>query len=62
MSTINKKLEDMSRNRSFLISKVGKIVRLLLLSQAAIAKNNSIFFAFKHAKTYLNYGKQPTAH
>ena len=34
MSTIIKKLQDMSRNRSLFISQVGKIVRLLLLSQA----------------------------
>ena len=40
MSTIIKKLQDMSRNRSLFISEVGKIVRLLLLSQPTNAKRD----------------------
>ena len=41
----------MSRNRSLLISEVGKIVRLLLLSQATNAKTDGIFSALKCVKT-----------
>ena len=44
----------MSRNRSLLISEVGKIVRLLLLSQVANAKIDGIIFALKRVKTYLS--------
>ena len=44
MSTIIKKLQDMSQNRSFLIS---KIVRLLLLSQVTNAESEAIFSALK---------------
>ena len=51
MSTIIKKSQDMSRNRSFLISEVGKIVRLLLLSQATNAESDGIFSALKRVKT-----------
>ena len=40
MSTIIKKLQDMSRNRSLFISEAGKIVRLLLLSQATNAESD----------------------
>ena len=40
----------MSRNRSLLISEVGEIVRLLLLSQATNAETDGIFFALKHVK------------
>ena len=40
MSTITKKLQDMSRNRSLFISEAGKIVRLLLLSQATNAESD----------------------
>ena len=40
MSTIIKKLQDMSRNRSLFISEVGKIVRLFLLSQPTNAKRD----------------------
>ena len=50
MSTIIKKLQDMSRNRSFLIS---KIVRLLLLSQVTNAESEAIFSALKPVITYL---------
>ena len=46
--------KNMSRNRSLLISKVGKIVRLLLLSQATNAKTDGIFFALNRVKTYLS--------
>ena len=53
MSTIIKKSQDMSRNRSFLISEVRKIVRLLLLLQGTNAKRDSIIFALKRVKTYL---------
>ena len=53
MSTIIKKLQDMSRNRSFLISEVGKILVLLLLSQATDAESDGIFSALKLEKTYL---------
>ena len=52
MSTIVKKVE-MSRNRSLLISEVGKIVRLVLLSQATNAESDGIFSALKRIKTYL---------
>ena len=52
MSTIIKKLQDVTRNRSFLISEVGKIVRLLLLSKATNAKSEGIFSALKRVKTY----------
>ena len=53
MSTIIKKLQDMSRNRRFLISEVKKIVRLLLLSQATNAESEGIFSTLKRVKTYL---------
>ena len=53
LSTIIKKLQDMSGNRSFLISEVGKVVRLLLLSQGTNAESDGIFFALKRVKTYL---------
>ena len=43
----------MLRNRSLFISEVGKIVRLLLLSQATIPKSDGIFSALKRIKTYL---------
>ena len=51
MSTIIKKLRNMSRNRSLFISEVGKIVRLLLLSQATNAESDGIFSALKRVKT-----------
>ena len=51
MSTITKK--DISRNRSLFISKVRKIFRLLLVSQATNAESDDI--------PQVNYGKQPTA-
>ena len=52
----------MSQNRSFLISEVGNIVRLLLLSQATNAESD-IFSALKRVKNIpqTNYKKQPTA-
>ena len=53
MSTIIKELQDMSQNRSFLRSEVGKIVRLFLLSQATNAESDDIFFALKRVNTYL---------
>ena len=53
MSTIIKKLQDLSRNRRFLISEVKKIVRLLLLSQATNAESEGIFSTLKRVKTYL---------
>ena len=43
----------MSRNKSFLISEVGKTVRLLLLSQATYGESDGIFSALKRVKTYL---------
>ena len=52
MSTIIKKLQNMSRNRSLFIIEAGKIVRLLLLSQAANAESDGIFSALKRVKTY----------
>ena len=53
MSTIIKKLQDMSRNRSLFISDVGKVVRLLLFSQARNAESGGVFSALKRVKTYL---------
>ena len=50
MSAIIKKSQDMSRNRSFLIIEVGKIVRFLLLLQGTNAENGSINFALKRVK------------
>ena len=47
MSTIIKKLQDMSQNRSFLIS---KIVKLLLLSQVTNAESEAIFSVLKPEK------------
>ena len=43
----------MSRNRSLFISDVGKIVRLLLFSQATNIKSSGVFSALKCVKTYL---------
>ena len=51
MSTIIKILQDVPPNRSFLISEVGNIVRLLLLSQATNGESNDIFSALKRVKT-----------
>ena len=56
-----KELKNTSRSRSLLISEVGKILKLLLLSQATNAESDGIFSALKDVKTYLNYGKQLTA-
>ena len=53
MRTIIKKLRDMSRNRSLFISELGKLVRLLLLSEATNAEGDGIFSALKHIKIYL---------
>ena len=53
MSTIIEKSHDMSRNRSFLISEVGKIVSLLLPLQDSNAESDSIIFALKRVKTCL---------
>ena len=53
ISTIIKKLQDMSRHRHFLITKVENIVRLLLLSQATSTESEGIFSALKHKKAYL---------
>ena len=53
MSNIIKKLQDMSRNRSLFISEVGKIGKLLLLSQATNATSDGVFSALKLMKTYL---------
>ena len=53
MSTAFKKLQDMSQNRSLFISEAGKIVRLLLLSQATNAESDSIFSALKRVKADL---------
>ena len=53
MSTVIKKLQVLSRNRSLFISEVGKIVRLLLLSQATSVENDGIFSALKRVKIYL---------
>ena len=55
MSTIIKKLQDMPRNRDLFISEVGKIVRLLLLSQATNAESDGIFSALKRVKTYIKW-------
>ena len=46
-------MQDMTRNRSFLMSKVGKIIRLLLLSQDTSSETDGIFSALKRVKTYL---------
>ena len=43
----------MSRNRSLFISDVGKVVRLLLFSQATNAERGGVFSALKRVKTYL---------
>ena len=53
MITIIEKSHDMSRNRSFLISEVGKIVSLLLPLQDSNAESDRIIFALKRVKTYL---------
>ena len=53
MTTIIKKSEDMSRKRSYLISEVRKIVRLVLLLQGTNAESSNIIFALKRVKTYL---------
>ena len=53
MSTIIKKLQDMSRNRSFLISEVGKTVSLLLVSQATNPESDGFFSTLKRLITYL---------
>ena len=53
MSIIIKKLQDMLRNRSLFISEVGKILKLLLLSQATNDETDGIFSALKRVKTYL---------
>ena len=53
MSTIIKKLQDMSRNRRLLISEVEKITKLFLLSPATNAESERIFSALKRVKTYL---------
>ena len=52
MWTIIKKFQDMSRNKRFLISEVGNIVKLLLLWQATNAESDSIFSTLKYVKTY----------
>ena len=51
MSTIIKKLQDMSRNRSYLVCEEGKIVRLLLLSKATNIEGEGIISALKRVKT-----------
>ena len=43
----------MSQNRSLFISDVGKIVRLLLFSQATNVESGAVFSALKCVKTYL---------
>ena len=53
MITIIHKSHDMSRNRSFLISEVGKIVSLLLPLQDSNAESDRIIFALKRVKTCL---------
>ena len=53
MSTFIKKLQDMSRNGSLFISDVGKVVRLLLFSQATNPESGGVFSALKLVKTYL---------
>ena len=55
MSAIIKNLQDISWNRSLFISEVGKIVRLLLLSQATNAESDGIFSALKRVKTYIKW-------
>ena len=44
----------MFRNTNFLISEVGKIVRLLLLSEATNAERDGIFSALKCVRIYLS--------
>ena len=51
MSTIINKLQHISRNRRFLESEVGKIIRLLLLSQATNAVRAPLS-VLKRIKTY----------
>ena len=53
MSAIIEKLQDMPRNRHFLISEAEKIAGLLLLSQATNTGSEGIFSALKRVKTYL---------
>ena len=53
MSTINKKLQDISQNSRFLKSEIGKIVRLLLLSETTNDESDGIFSALKCVNTYL---------
>ena len=43
----------MSRNRILFIIEVGKIVRLLLLSQATDIESDGIFSALKRVNTYV---------
>ena len=50
-----KELKNTSRNRSLLISEVGKILKLLLLSQATNAESDGIFSALKRVKTYIKW-------
>ena len=52
MWTIIKKFQDMSRNKRFLISEEGNIVKLLLLWQATNAESDGIFSTLKYVKTY----------
>ena len=53
MSTIIKKLQDMSLNRRFLVGEVENIVTLLLLSPVTNAESERIYSALKHVKAYL---------
>ena len=59
MSTFIKKLLEMWRNRSFLISEVGKIVRFFLLSQATRCRKSRHIFCFEARKKIpqINYKK-----
>ena len=66
MSNIIKKLPEMWRNRIFLISEVGKIVRFFYFHKPPDAESDSIFSDLKRVKTFLrstfgnHMGKQPT--
>lgn len=53
MSTIIKKLQDVSLNRRFLVGEVENIVTLLLLSPVTNAESERIYSALKHVKAYL---------
>ena len=62
LSTIIKNLQDMSRNRRFLISEVEKIVRFTFTFTCHKCRKLRDLFCFEAPKDIpqVNYGKQPT--